>query len=112
MDRYRIRFEDDPITPNPRPGVTVLETAAVEAQPAVPYYVILFNDDVHPIDEVILQVQKAAGVSIHEAFDIVMEAHNHGKAVCYTGDIETCEDVAGVLREIRLTVEIDHYAGV
>jgi len=56
-------------------------------------------------------VQKAAGVSAHEAFEITMEAHSKGRAVCYSGDIEECQKVAAILREIRLTVEIDHYAG-
>jgi ATP-dependent Clp protease adaptor protein ClpS len=104
---------EDPGTDPPaeRPGVGTLEVAEEETATALPYFVILYNDDFHSIDEVVLQVQKAAGVSMHEAFEITMEAHSEGRAVCYSGDIESCEKVAGVLREIRLTVEIDHYAG-
>jgi ATP-dependent Clp protease adaptor protein ClpS len=105
------RLEEPPAKPRTNPGVTTAEVAEEEVASALPYYVILYNDDFHPIDEVVLQVQKATGVSVHEAFEITMEAHTRGKAVCYTGDIETCEKVASVLREIKLTVEIDHYAG-
>ena len=111
MRALPVRLEDPPSKPRTAPGVTTMEEIGEETEPALPYYVILYNDDFHGIDEVVLQVQKAAGVSVQEAFEITMEAHTRGKAVCYTGDAESCEKVAAVLREIKLTVEIDHYAG-
>jgi len=111
MRTLPVRLEEPPAKPRIAPGVTTAELAEEETTPSLPYYVILYNDDFHALDEVVLQVQKAVGVSVHEAFEITMEAHTRGKAVCYTGDIESCEKVAAVLREIKLTVEIDHYAG-
>jgi ATP-dependent Clp protease adaptor protein ClpS len=106
------RMEDPSVSdPKESPGVGTLELEDTETAAALPYFVILFNDDFHSIDEVVLQVQKAAGVSLHQAFEITMEAHSKGKAVCYSGDIDQCEKVAAILREIKLTVEIDHYAG-
>jgi ATP-dependent Clp protease adaptor protein ClpS len=111
MRQLPARLEEPRPARRTSPGVTTAEVAEEETTPALPYYVILYNDDFHPIDEVIRQVQKATGVSVHEAFEITMEAHTHGRAVCYTGPIEDCEKVAAVLREIKLTVEIDHYAG-
>jgi ATP-dependent Clp protease adapter protein ClpS len=111
MRALPVRLEEPPSEPRTAPGVTTMEEIGEETEPALPYYVILYNDDFHGIDEVVLQVQKAVGVSVQEAFEITMEAHTRGKAVCYTGDIEDCEKVAAVLREIKLTVEIDHYAG-
>lgn len=71
-----------------------------------PWRVVLYNDDIHTFDEVILQVQKATGCSILEATRITMEAHFKGKAVAYTGDFQKCHKVAGILREIGLVVEI------
>lgn len=71
-----------------------------------PWKVILFNDDIHSFDEVILQVQKATGCTIIEATRITMEAHVKGKAVAYTGKFTDCHKVAGILREIGLMVEI------
>ncbi|MFQ5508410.1 MAG: ATP-dependent Clp protease adaptor ClpS [Leptospirillia bacterium] len=94
-----------------RPGIGVMEMDEVQAAPSTPYFVILYNDESHSLDEVVLQVQKATGVSASQAFEITMEAHTKGRAVCYSGPIEKCEKVASVLREIKLTVEIDHYAG-
>ena len=72
-----------------------------------PYVVILYNCDCHSFDEVILQLQKAAGYSIERAEDIAMEAHVEGRAIAYTGEADECERVANILRSIRLQVETD-----
>ena len=73
----------------------------------LPWNVILHNDDHHGFEEVILQVQKAAGVSLERAYEITIEAHTQGRAVCYSGALERCEHVAAVLRQIELKVEIE-----
>jgi ATP-dependent Clp protease adaptor protein ClpS len=72
-----------------------------------PWVVVLYNDDYHEFDEVILQVQKATGCSLEAAVLITEEAHVTGRAIAYTGTQEECERVAGVLRQIRLQVETD-----
>jgi ATP-dependent Clp protease adapter protein ClpS len=72
-----------------------------------PWVVILYNDDYHGFDEVILQVQKATGCSLEQAIAITYEAHHTGRAIAYTGTEEECDRVAGVLRQIRLQVETD-----
>lgn len=71
-----------------------------------PWQVILYNDDIHAFDEVILQVQKATGCSVLEATRITMEAHFKGKAIAYRGGFEACHKAAGILREIGLIVEL------
>ena len=94
-------------------GPKVLENPDVKigweekTQEDLPWNVILFNDDVHSFDEVVLQVQRATGASLDRAVAVTMEAHTRGRAVCYTGPLERCEHVAAVLRQINLTVEID-----
>jgi ATP-dependent Clp protease adapter protein ClpS len=72
-----------------------------------PWMVILFNDDYHAFDEVIAQVQKATGCNPGEAFQITYAAHSNGQAVAYVGDKQACEQVARVLREIDLRVELE-----
>jgi len=72
-----------------------------------PWIVILFNDDHHTFDAVITQVQKATGCSPAEAFHITYTAHTHGQAVAYVGSWAECEQVASVLREIALHVELE-----
>lgn len=71
-----------------------------------PWQVILFNDDVHSFDEVILQVQKAVNCPLLEATRITLAAHQNGKAVAYKGPFKACCRVAAILREIQLIVEI------
>jgi ATP-dependent Clp protease adapter protein ClpS len=72
-----------------------------------PWVVILYNDDWHSFDEVVFQVQKATGCSLEEAEWITYEAHTQGRAIAYTGTMEECERVAGILRQIKLQVETD-----
>ena len=61
-----------------------------------PWITILYNDDWHPIDQVVFQVQKATGCTLEQAEWITMEAHVTGRAVAYTGTLEECERVAAV----------------
>lgn len=72
-----------------------------------PWKVILYNDDIHTFDEVILQLQKALGCGQQRAGKIAYEAHTRGKAIAYHGEFAECFRVAGVLREIQLLVEIE-----
>jgi ATP-dependent Clp protease adaptor protein ClpS len=82
-------------------------TEDIDIRQGGPWIVILYNDDYHSPDEVIMQVQKATGCSLEKAVAIMLEAHTTGRAIAYTGTEEECERVAGVLRQIRLQVETD-----
>ncbi|KAA3619737.1 MAG: ATP-dependent Clp protease adaptor ClpS [Calditrichaeota bacterium] len=72
-----------------------------------PWKVLLFNDEIHSFDEVILQLMKATGCNDIEAESIALEAHFKGKAVAFTGKFKACFKVMGILREIQLVVEIE-----
>lgn len=72
-----------------------------------PFHVVLYNDNVHAFDDVVRQVQKATGAPEAEAVAITLQAHETGRAVCFVGACERCQDVADVLREIGLHVEVD-----
>jgi ATP-dependent Clp protease adaptor protein ClpS len=72
-----------------------------------PWVVLLFNDEFHTFDAVVAQVQKATGCSPGEAFQITYAAHTNGQAVAYVGEKPQCEEVAKVLREIDLHVELE-----
>ncbi len=79
----------------------------VKAVTQRPWNVVLYNDDVHDFDEVVLQVQKATGKALEQAYQITLEAHSRGKAVAFTGALVECQKVAAILRRIRLQVEVD-----
>ena len=72
-----------------------------------PRIVVLYNDDFHVFEEVVLQVQKATGHSLTEATRITLVAHTLGKCVAFTGSLDECQRVAAVLRSFRLQVEVD-----
>ena len=72
-----------------------------------PWQVVLFNDEVHSFDEVILQLQKATGYSLERAAELTMRVHQNGKAVVFIGSKEDCEKVSGVLKQIRLIVQVE-----
>ncbi|MBI3358131.1 MAG: ATP-dependent Clp protease adaptor ClpS [Nitrospirae bacterium] len=92
------------VAPLEIPGLFTKVEHATET--TLPWNVVLYNDDVHTINEVILQVQKATGISLEAAFEITMTVHTKGRAICYAGAHTECEKVASVLKEIGLTVEI------
>lgn len=69
--------------------------------------VILYNDNHHKFDDVVLWIQKATGCSHEVATQITHTAHTQGRAVCYEGTKEKCHKVAGYLRSHGLQVEVD-----
>ena len=71
------------------------------------YRVILYNDDWHPMDQVVEQVMKACECGKIKAIKITLDAHRKGRAVCYKGGKGKCHNVAKILREIRLQCEVD-----
>ncbi len=68
--------------------------------------VILYNDHVHSKEDVTLWLQKATGCSLEVAEHVMMTAHSTGRAVCYSGAKEKCQQVAGYLRGKGLQVEV------
>lgn len=72
-----------------------------------PHSVILFNDNVHSFEEVVLQVIKAVKCSPDQATKIAMEAHSKGEAVAFTGNKERCEHVDSILAGPPLKLKTD-----
>lgn len=73
---------------------------------ALPYKVVLFNDDWHSFDEVINQLIKAIKCGYEEARGFAFEAHVKGKAVVFNGELGKCLKVTSVLEEISLHTQI------
>lgn len=85
-------------TENPQAGDPDLEK---------PYVVIVYDDDWHTFEQVEMQLQKATGCSLEKAEAQAIEVHTTGRAVVFSGAADKCEQVAAVLREIKLQVETD-----
>ena len=72
-----------------------------------PSKVILFNDQVHTFEEVISQLQKAIRCSRDKGEAIAWEVHTRGRACVYTGELDECLRVSGILEEIALHTQIE-----
>lgn len=69
--------------------------------------VILFNDEEHTFDEVIIQIMKATGCTLQRAELLTLEVHQTGKAMVFEGDLGGCLRVSGILEEIGLMTQIE-----
>ena len=56
-----------------------------------PHTLILFNDNHHSFEQVMMQVMATINCPPSTAEKIVMTAHNSGQAIVFTGSLETCE---------------------
>jgi ATP-dependent Clp protease adaptor protein ClpS len=63
-----------------------------------PYNVILLNDDHHSMEFVIEVLSKALGYAAERSFQLMMQAHNTGRAVVWTGPKEVAELKAEQIR--------------
>jgi len=72
----------------------------------IPCKVLLFNDDWHTFDEVIIQLIKAVKCSFETARAYAFEVHVKGKAQVFNGQLEECLKVTSILEEIALNTQI------
>jgi ATP-dependent Clp protease adaptor protein ClpS len=86
------------------PGIDIVEEEIVSV--GLKSRVILYNDDWHTFDEVIMQIIKAIRCSSAEAREKAFEAHVKGKSVIFDGDFKDCLRVSSVLEEIALHTQI------
>jgi ATP-dependent Clp protease adapter protein ClpS len=90
---------------------TPLETTGSETDRETdlgnPWQVVLFNDEVHSFDEVILQIQKATGYPLPRAAELTLRVHQNGKASIFFGTREACEKVDAVLGAIKLLTRVE-----
>lgn len=100
----------DPVLAGPAsPGVAPEVDVEVEVEEAIdrPWRVILYDDDVHTFEEVIVQLVKAIGCTAARAEEHAWTVHTQGKDCVYQGEFFACFRVQGVLREIQLVTEIE-----
>lgn len=69
--------------------------------------VLLFNDEWHTFDEVINQIIKAIHCNYQHAELLTIEVHQNGKALVFSGALQECLKVSGILEEIKLNTQIE-----
>jgi len=73
-----------------------------------PSKVILYNDEIHTFDEVIVQLIKAINCTAEHAEGIAWEVHTKGKALVFGGEMSECLKVSSILEEIGLNTQIEY----
>ncbi len=112
MDRpvstARRLLAEDPTADAPAlPGTDTDTDVAVEERVETPWTVVLYDDDVHTFDDVIVQLVKAVACTPERAARHAWTVHTEGKDRVYSGEFFECLRVQGVLREIALVTEIE-----
>ena len=68
-----------------------IEKEEIKTRRLPPYNVILENDDHHSMEFVIGVLQKALGYNEQRSFQLMMQAHESGQAIVWTGSKEVAE---------------------
>lgn len=82
-------------------------TKARQANHSPKYNVILWNDDVTPMDIVMACLVMIVGLNEQKAYQVMMTAHNEGKAVAKTCELEHAEFYKAQLVNKKLTATIE-----
>jgi ATP-dependent Clp protease adaptor protein ClpS len=80
----------------PLPETEVITEQQTRRQP--PYAVVLLNDDLNGMDFVIEVLRKVFGYELEKCFELMMEAHEKGRAVVWVGSLEVAELKADQVR--------------
>lgn len=94
-----IFFDNTETIDSPEIGVTDDVTLAAK--------VILYNDEIHTFDEVILQLVKAIKCSTEVGEKFAWEVHTRGLAIVFNGEMHECLRVSSVLEEIALHTQVE-----
>ena len=78
------------------------------SKPAGAWQVVMYNDNHNKFDDVVLWLQKATGKNHQDAGQVVKNCHMNGRAVCFGGNKDKCQQVAAYLRGKGLQVEVDN----
>ena len=87
----------------PDTEVLVAESVAVSLSAKV----ILYNDEIHSFDEVIIQLVKATGCTAVQAEGLALEVDSRGLACVYEGEFDECLHVSSILEEIALHTAVE-----
>lgn len=60
--------------------------------------IVIFNDDIHSIDYVVMVIRKVFGYSEKKAASLAYDIHNNGKAVVWSGISELAESKQLLIR--------------
>ncbi len=92
--------------PEEEQTIDVLVEEKVEIGTDAAWRVVLFNDEVHTFESVIVQLIRATGCTQSRAEAFAWTVHTTGRAIVFDGPFDACFRVSSVLEEIDLVTEI------
>ena len=78
-------------TATPTPEVLPEEETETRTRRQPPYAVVLHNDDTNTMDFVVLVLRKVFGYTVEKCVELMLEAHEKGKAAVWIGTLEVAE---------------------
>ncbi len=85
----------------------VVEEVEVKTQLAPPWNVIVHNDPITLMSYVVMVFQKLFGYAYPTAHRMMMEVHNQGRSVVWTGALENAETYVQKLHSHQLLASME-----
>ena len=89
-----------------QPGI--VEELETRTLPALPWNVIVHNDPISLMSYVTMVFQKLFGYSFQKAYALMMEVHNEGRSVVWSGSRERAEVYVTKLHAYHLQATMEH----
>lgn len=70
------------------------------------YKVVIFNNDVTPMDEVVRVLMESTGCDVQEAYIEMWEAHHFGQADVHFAGEPACHAVAAIIKTVGVMTEV------
>lgn len=84
--------------PTPFPDVLPETDTETKTRRQPPFAVVLHNDDANGMDYVVSVLRKIFGYSVEKCVELMLEAHEKGKAAVWVGALEVAELKADQIR--------------
>lgn len=95
----------------PETGTTILENTRARASLATPWHVVLHDDPVNYMGYVTMVIQRVFGYPQEKAEHHMLEVHQSGRSVVWTGELEKAEHYVHQLLQHQLTATMEKAEG-
>ncbi len=83
---------------NPLPAVVPEQETETKTRRQPPYAVILHNDDLNGMEFVVTVLRQVFGYTVEKCVELMLEAHEKGRAAVWVGALEVAELKADQIR--------------
>ena len=91
----------------PQTGTVVIEEARTNAALATPWNVIVYNDPINLMSYVTMVLQRVFGYPRAKANRMMLEVHNQGRSLVWSGEREQAEHYVHQLHGYQLLAKME-----